>query len=119
MNTKQDSSVYRCLTGPKITRQLRFRKTKSIIFFGFIILKGLKGIFKHYSDFSVKRSNSPFNCLGLENINLDFIVKVFLNTLASKLAKSEGITEGKHKTAKKKKKLFTDSYCSYGALLEG
>lgn len=42
--------------------------------------------------------------MGLENINLYFIVKVFLNTLASKLAKSEGITEGKHKTAKKKKK---------------
>ncbi len=97
----QDSSVYRCLTGPKITTQLRFQKKKYIILFGFIILKGLKGIFKRYSDFSVKRSNSPFNCLGLENINLDFIVKVFLNTLASKLAKSEGITEGKHKTAKK------------------
>ncbi len=87
--------------GSKDYNTVTFPKKNKINLFGFIILKGLKGICKRYSDFNVKRSNSPFNCLGLENINLDFIVKVFLNTLASKLAKSEGITEGKHKTAKK------------------
>ncbi len=89
--------------GSKDYNTVKFPKKKKNLkmFCGFITLKGLKGILKRYSDFSVIRSNSPFNCLGLENINLDFIVKVFLNTLASKLVKSEGITEGKHKTAKK------------------